>query len=44
MKALIIASAFLALNAFAAEIPGRAGNIKISHIMVGKVDLCSEYR
>jgi hypothetical protein len=37
MKALIIASVFLALNAFAAEIPGRASNIKISHIVIETV-------
>lgn len=37
MKTLFLATALMSLNAFAAEIPGRASQIKISHIMVGNV-------
>lgn len=37
MKSLLIALSLMSLSSFAAEIPGRAGNIKISHIMVGKI-------
>lgn len=39
MKTLMIATAFLALNAFAVEIdlPGRARNIHINHVTVGPI-------
>lgn len=37
MKVLLIALSLMSLSTFAAEIPGSARHIKISHIMVGKV-------